>query len=84
MTRVLSNGYTYEVIQNFLGGYNLYYKSNRTTEFKKSTTSFDSLAQAEEWFEKQESDYLAWRSAPKVNHDIPAGGYYSITGYFGD
>lgn len=84
MTRTLSNGYTYEVAQNFLGGFNLYYKDARMESFKRSTTSFRTLAEAEEWFDKLEADYIAWQNRPKINYDILEGGYYSITGYYGD
>ena len=75
MTRTLSNGYTYEVAQNFLGGYNLYYKDAKMESFRRSTTSFRTLAEAEEWFEKQEADYIAWKNRPKTNYNIPEGGY---------
>ena len=46
MTRTLSNGFTYEVAQNFFGGYNLYYKDSRMPEFKRSTKSFKSMYNA--------------------------------------
>lgn len=84
MTRTRSNGYTYEVVQNFLGGYSLYYKGAGMTDFKRNTVSFRSLEEAEKWFEKTEADFLAWKNAPKANNNIPAGSYYSITGYYGD
>ena len=84
MTRTLTNGYTYDVVQNFLGGYSLYYKGAKMENFKRSTTSFRTLAEAEEWFEKQEADYIAWKNRLKTNYNIPEGGYYSITGYYGD
>lgn len=84
MTRTLSNGYTYQVTQNFFGGYNLYYKDSRMSEFRRSTTSFRTLEEAEEWFEKHEADYLAWKNAPKEIFTMPEGAYYSITGYYGD
>ena len=84
MTRTLSNGFTYEVVQNFFGGYNMYYKDSRMPEFKRSTRSFKSLEEAEEWFDKMEADLLAAENAPKKVYTMPASGYYSITGYFGD
>lgn len=86
MIRTLLNGYTYEVVQNFLGGYNLYYKAERMTEFKRSTTSFRSMAEAEEWFEKMEADYIAWKNKP-TSKPLDCSRYYSEAPrgtYFGD
>lgn len=82
MTRTLSNGYTYEIAQNFFGGYNMYYKDSRMPEFKRSTKSFKSIQEAEEWFEKMEADMLAAKNAPKEVYTMPANAYYSITGYY--
>lgn len=48
MTRTLSNSFTYEIAQNFFGGYNMYYKDSRMPEFKRSTKSFKSMQEAEE------------------------------------
>ena len=84
MTRTLSNGYTYEVVENFLGGYNMYFKDARSDRFRRSTKSFRSLTEAEEWFETMEADYIAAKNAPKVSYTLPEGAYYSLTGYYGD
>ena len=84
MTRTLSNGYTYEVVENFFGGYSMYYKDARSDKFRRSTKSFASLEEAETWFDKMEADLLAAENAPKRVYTMPASGYYSITGYYGD
>lgn len=84
MERTLLNGYTYQLVENFLGGYNMYFKSANSNKFSRSTKSFKSLNEAEEWFEKMEADYIAAKNALKVNYTLPEGAYYSITGYFGD
>ena len=84
MTRTLSNGYTYKVVENFLGGYNMYFKGANSDKFSRSTKSFRSLTEAEEWFETMEADYIAAKNAPKEVYTMPAGAYYSITGYYGD
>ena len=84
MIRTLSNGYTYEVVENFLGGYNMYFKGANSDKFSRSTKSFRSLNEAEEWFETMEAGYIAAKNAPKVSYTLPEGAYYSITGYFGD
>ena len=84
MVFTLSNGYTYEVIKNFLGVYNLYFKDERSDRFRKSTKSFKSLKEVEVWIEKMNDEYVAWKNAPKVNYELPEGAYYSITGYYGD
>ena len=84
MTRILSNGYTYEVVENFLGGYNMYFKSANSDKFSRSTKSFRSLNEAEEWFETMEANYIASKNAPKETYTMPANAYYSTTGYFGD
>lgn len=86
MTRALSNGYTYEVVQNFLGGYSLYYKDERASEFKRSTTSFRSLTEAEEWFETMEANYLSWKNKP-ASQPLDCSRYYAEAPrgtYFGD
>jgi hypothetical protein len=31
-----------------------------------------------------EADYIAAKNAPKEVYTMPAGAYYSITGYYGD
>lgn len=84
MTRTLSNGYTYQVVENFLGGYSMYFKGANSDKFSRSTKSFRSLNEAEEWFEKMEADMLAAKNAPKEVYTMPANAYYSITGYYGD
>ena len=84
MTRTLSNGYTYEVVENFFGGYSMYYKDVRSDKFRRSTKSFASLEEAETWFDKMEANLLAAENAPKRVYTMPASGYYSITGYYGD
>jgi hypothetical protein len=84
MTRTLSNGYTYQVVENFLGGYSMYFKGANSDKFSRSTKSFRSLNEAEEWFETMEADYIASKNAPRPNYNLPDGAYYSITGYFGD
>ena len=84
MTRTLSNGYTYEVVENFFGGYSMYYKDARSDKFRRSTKSFASLEEAETWFDKMEANLLAAENAPKRVYTMPASGYYSITGYYGD
>ena len=84
MTRTLSNGYTYEVVENFFGGYSMYYKDARSDEFRRCTKSFASLEEAETWFDKMEANLLAAENAPKRVYTMPASGYYSITGYYGD
>ena len=84
MIRTLLNGYTYEVVENFFGGYNMYFKDARSDKFSRSTKSFRSLIEAEEWFRKMEDDYIAAKNAPKVSYTLPEGAYYSITGYYGD
>lgn len=84
MTRTLSNGYTYEVVENIFGGYSMYYKDARNETFRRSTKSFASLEEAENWFETMEADYIAAKNAPKEVYTMPANAYYSITGYYGD
>jgi hypothetical protein len=84
MERTLLNGYTYQLVENFWGGYSMYFKDARSDKFSRSTKSFRSLNEAEEWFEKMEADYIAAKNAPKVNYALPEGAYYSITGYYGD
>ena len=84
MTRTLSNGYTYEVVENFFGGYSMYYKDARSDKFRRSTKSFASLEEAETWFDKMEANLLAAENAPKRVYTMSASGYYSITGYYGD
>lgn len=84
MTRTLSNGYTYQVVENFLGGYSMYFKGANSDKFSRSTKSCRSLNEAEEWFEKMEADMLAAKNAPKEVYTMPANAYYSITGYYGD
>ena len=86
MTRTLSNGFTYEVVENFFGGYNLYYKNERMSQFKRNTTSFKSLKEAEEWFEKMEADYIAWTNKP-VEKPLDCSIFYAEAPrgtYFGD
>ena len=86
MTRTLSNGFTYEVVENFFGGYCLYYKNERMPKFMRSTTSFKSLDEAEQWFEKMEADYIAWKSKP-AEKPLDCSRYYSEAPrgtYFGD
>lgn len=80
----LSNGYTYEVTETFLGVYNLYFKDERSERFRRSTKSFKSLKEAEEWFEKMEADYIAAKNAPKISYELPEGAYYSLSGFYGD
>ena len=84
MTRTLSNGYTYQLVENFFTGYSMYFKDVRSDKFSRSTKSFRSLNEAEEWFETMEAGYIAAKNAPKVSYTLPEGAYYSITGYFGD
>ena len=84
MTRTLSNGYTFQVVENFIGGFSMYFKDARSDKFRRSTKSFRSLNEAKEWFEKMEADYIASKNAPRTNYNLPEGGYYSITGYYGD
>ena len=84
MTRSLSNGYTYEVVQNFFGGYSMYFKDARTDKFRRSTKSFANLEEAETWFETMEANFIAAQNAPKEVYTMPANAYYSITGYYGD
>ena len=84
MTRTLSNGYTYEIVENFFGGYSMYFKDARNDKFRRSTKSFRSLEEAENWFEEIEADYIAAKNAPKEVYTMPANAYYSITGYYGD
>ena len=84
MTRILPNGFTYEITPNFFGGYNMYYKDSKMHEFKRSTKSFKSLEEAEEWFDQMKADHLAAQNAPKKVYTMPANAYYSITGYHGD
>ena len=86
MTRTLSNGYTYEVVKNFLGGYSLYYKDERMSEFKRSTASFRTLEEVEEWFDAQESNYFAWKNRP-AERPLDCSRYYAEAPrgtYFGD
>lgn len=86
MTRTLSNGFTYEVVQNFFGGYSLYYKNSTVSDFKRSTTSFRSMAEAEEWFETMEANYIAWKNKP-AEKPLDCSRYYSEAPrgtYFGD
>ena len=86
MIKTLSNGYTYEVVQNFLGGYNLYYKGAGMSDFKRSTRSFRSLEEAEEWFETMEADYIAQRNRP-ATAPLDCSRYYAEAPrgtYFGD
>lgn len=84
MERTLLNGYTYQLVENFLGGYNMYFKSANSDKFSRSSKSFRNMDEAQEWFEKMEADYIAAKNAPKVNYALPEGAYYSITGYYGD
>lgn len=86
MTRTLSNGYIYEVVKNFLGGYSLYYKDERMSEFKRNTTSFRTLEEAEEWFDAQEANYFAWKNRP-AEKSLDCSRYYAEAPrgtYFGD
>ena len=84
MMRTLSNGYTYQLVENFFGGYSMYFKDARSDKFSRSTKSFRSMHEAEAWFQKMEADYIAAKNAPKETYTMPANAYYSITGYFGD
>lgn len=86
MTKILSNGYTYEVVENFFNGYILYYKDARMKEFKRSTISFKSREESEEWFETQEANYAAWKNRP-TERPLDCSRYYSESPrgtYFGD
>lgn len=86
MTRTLSNGFTYEVVENFFGGYCLYYKNERMPKFMRSTTSFKSLEEAEQWFEKMEADYIAWKNKP-AEKPLDCSRFYAEAPrgtYFGD
>ena len=86
MIRVLSNGYTYEVVQNFFGGFSLYYKNGIMGDFKRSTRSFKSMKEAEEWFETMEAEYIAWQNKPATK-PLDCSRYYAEAPqgtYFGD
>lgn len=86
MTRTLSNGFTYEVVENFFGGYSLYYKNERMSKFMRNTTSFKSLEEAEQWFEKMEADYIAWKNKP-AEKPLDCSRFYAEAPrgtYFGD
>ena len=62
----------------------MYFKDSRSDKFRRSTKSFRSLEEAENWFETIEAGYIAAKNAPKEVYTMPANAYYSITGYYGD
>lgn len=42
------------------------------------------MDEARAWVAELDTEYVAWKNAPKISYELPEGAYYSLTGYYGD